>query len=370
MANNLTFPVTKIAVDGALTLDLDFDPTLLTLDRNGSNEPTAAFVNNGDGMAIVPIDSFGTGRFTVKKDGVAQAELTDIFLVTDNVLTQVNLNSTPAQIGYIYLDGGFLKIYTDGSNDVMHIGNLVIDLVTDSEVLPASASTVFDLKALIDAITVPPINTDITTGGNLNTVGAELLKTLLDYQPSTSFYTTKNNTPVQNIEALDIAIRNVASREKIVSWRPLYIENADVAGAADGNAMSDQDPKITKWLESSDVSVVKMSIPMEIIKGDSIIDIKYEQFQETSWSQSGVRGANIQIYLPLPLGVYQFVHAAFDEATDHVSPADNTWTKSHYTFAITNRLSPGGDYEVTIILRGDGTREIRLRNLRIYIRTN
>ncbi len=219
--------------------DLEFDTSItvgnITVEKNGS--PWVVTVNQvNDSYYFTYTES---ASYTILYSGVAQSELTNLRLTGDDGIADANLN--PANVlGMVKKDGSdFLYVYTDGSSVLCHAGNLVNDLTTGGTGFALTAQQGVAIKALIDAIVVPDINTDLTIGDDDNVVGAEVLKTQLDMTLLGEVPYINKELPVKdNIALLAQLIFNLSVAAGAQSWRNLFTSqtegdgslNDDVAG--------------------------------------------------------------------------------------------------------------------------------------------
>ncbi len=130
--------------------DLEFDTSIavgdLAVDLDGSPSGLS-FVQVGDGYYF---DYTVSGLYTISILAVDQDEYTNIPLVAD----EDNVNTQMAQSvdGYIYMSGGFMRVYTDGSSKSLHAGDIIDNDTAGGAAVPASAAIVKTLGSEIDTL--------------------------------------------------------------------------------------------------------------------------------------------------------------------------------------------------------------------------
>jgi len=131
--------------DGDLEFDTSVDVGDLAVDLDGS-PAGLSFTQVNDGYYF---EYTVSGSYTLSISGVDQDEYTDMPLVADedNVTTQMFQSVD----GYIYLSGGYARVYT-GGNKNLHAGDIVDDDTTGGSAVPASAEIVKTLGAEIDIL--------------------------------------------------------------------------------------------------------------------------------------------------------------------------------------------------------------------------
>ncbi|RME22454.1 MAG: hypothetical protein D6800_11035 [Candidatus Zixiibacteriota bacterium] len=255
MAIYMTFPILKEQTDGSVVFDKDVDTANLVLQKDGVDvSPAATFINNGDGTYRVDISTYGSGSYSVKLNGVVQDELSNIYKVTDDNLTEQNLVSAATK-GYVRKDpSGDLYIYTDGSNAILHGGDIVDDLTTGGTTKVLSAEQGKTLKTLVDG--KEDADSTILKEGDI-----------VDNLTSTS--ATAPLSANQG-RVLDERIDAIAVSSNIVRYRTLY-SDAQVAAAANDSAAG----SYTEWVQD-DTQTTKIKIPCYKQSGDRSVILNCE----------------------------------------------------------------------------------------------
>jgi hypothetical protein len=165
------------------------DTTRFTAEKGGVAYPAATFDSNADGSYVMTYT--GSGVYSILLDGLDQDELKNLELVdNDDLLTDdANLNPAPTT-GYVEKDGSSYLRVKDHDKLILST-DIINNLTTGGTGDALSAQQGVVLKAAVDAISVPTINTDISTGDNSKVVGAQVLKNNLYQAYSSPTYISK-----------------------------------------------------------------------------------------------------------------------------------------------------------------------------------
>lgn len=135
-------------------LDSNGDPdatknvALMSVTKDGSPHSTT-FVAIGDGSYY--FNYTATGKYTISYNSVEQDEFKDMELPGEDILLTSNLASSPSR-GKVQSSGGELFVYTDGSSNMLHAGDLATSLNTNDATKPAASSLTYSLNEKIKAI--------------------------------------------------------------------------------------------------------------------------------------------------------------------------------------------------------------------------
>lgn len=251
---------TFIWLDANGNPDATKNVNLMSVTRDGGAHSTT-FVAIGDGSYYFTYTL--TGEYTISYNGTEQDEFKNMQLPGSDLLVTGNLAASPIR-GQI--TGDELHVYTDGASIILISGDLVTNLTTNDATKPAAANTVYDLKALIDALAGTGIGIS-DAGGYFDASDVEdalqevaaLLGAGLTQSYSQENVIDDTKTIIQNLDRIDVFLGNAVNKSK--AGARTIVPDFNVAGFSNNDAASSTD---NVWQQSSIVSnpgVIKLRIP-------------------------------------------------------------------------------------------------------------
>lgn len=256
MASRVSFPILKEDISGNFTLDKNVDVNDITIKKNGVlMDPQPTIYNNGDGTYYFEISE--SAKYTALLNGIEQDELKDVYICSDDNLTDENIEETPAK-GKIQKDGeGDLYVYTDGSSEILDESDVIDNLTSTDTDKPLSANQGKHLED--NKIEISDIIDNLTSTDTNKPLSAKQGKVLKDAQTlnfANEHFIDDTKTISQNIEKLDEAIY-VSQGENgggQLSYRTIYAPVLE----ADATKDSEIPSQLQFWVDGG-ISKIKVS---------------------------------------------------------------------------------------------------------------
>ena len=241
-------------------LKRDLQSSNFAVYKAGSLDTSITVINNNDGTYYFTVAE--TNKYSVKINGISQDEMTNIFIVTDDIITQDLIDTET-----LSFDGAQLAVKPDTFADIGH---------THGNFLTGSGFDPLDFEAIADIVKLKDRS---TLSGTLLSATNSLLINL-------RAIADKALVNAEKISTIENTIQQ-STTTTIAQKRSVYVASR-IAGTSIGNSPA----SAGTWLETSTSGVLKFACPVFMYTGDTTVVLRCNAQIASGFSGNG---GNIEV---------------------------------------------------------------------------